>query len=66
MQSSSKLTIKQVASELEVDERTVRRWIKSGQLASIGFDIKGRYLVSRSDLDEFIRKRTAPRTSEDD
>ncbi|HLX59339.1 MAG TPA: helix-turn-helix domain-containing protein [Ktedonobacteraceae bacterium] len=58
MANSNVLTIREVARELEVDERTVRRWIKSGELRSIGFDIKKRYLVSRTDLDAFIQQRT--------
>ena len=66
MTSSERLTIKQVASELEVDERTVRRWIKSGQLPYVGYDIKGRYLVARSDLDEFVKKRTQPHSDAND
>lgn len=60
-QSSDVLTIKEVARELEVDERTVRRWLASGELPYTGYDIKGRYLISRSDLNEFVRKRTQKR-----
>lgn len=44
-----KLTIKQVAQELGVDERTVRRWIANGELPYVGFDIRGRYLIARTD-----------------
>ncbi len=58
MSKESKLTIKDVSRELEVDERTVRRWIHSGQLKYTGYDIRRRYLIARSDLDEFIKKRT--------
>jgi len=58
MSKESKLTIKDVSRELDVDERTVRRWIKSGQLKYAGYDIRRRYLIARSDLNEFIRKRT--------
>ena len=66
MASTDRLTIKQVASELEVDERTVRRWIKSGQLPYVGFDIRGRYLVARKDLDEFVKRRTEPHSDAND
>ncbi len=66
MNSQERLTIKQVASELGVDEKTVRRWIKSGQLPYVGYDIRGRYLVARSDLDEFVRKRTQPKEYDKD
>jgi excisionase family DNA binding protein len=58
MSNDERLTIKQVANEVGVDERTVRRWIKSGQLPYVGYDIHGRYLVARSDLDAYIAKRT--------
>lgn len=62
-QGEEMLTIKRVARELEVDEKTVRRWIKSGQL-NAGLDVIGRYRISRSDLDNFIYRRTHPQ--EDD
>ena len=64
MAQSDKLTIKEVARELEVDERTVRRWIKNGDLPYAGFDIRGRYLVYRSDLDAFVRRRTQVRSDD--
>jgi excisionase family DNA binding protein len=50
------LTIKQVTRELNVDDKTVRRWIKSGQLKATR-DIVGRYTILRSDLDSFIEQR---------
>lgn len=62
-QGEEMLTIKQVARELEVDEKTVRRWIKSGQL-NAGLDIVGRYRISRSDLNAFIYRRTHPQKND--
>lgn len=50
------LTIKQVTRELNVDDKTVRRWIKSGQLKATR-DIVGRYTISRADLDRFVEQR---------
>lgn len=50
------LTIKQVTRELNVDDKTVRRWIKSGQLKAMR-DIVGRYTISRADLDSFVEQR---------
>ena len=50
------LTIKQVTRELDVDDKTVRRWIKSGQLKATR-DIVGRYAISRADLDRFVEQR---------
>jgi excisionase family DNA binding protein len=64
MSQSDKLTIKEVARELEVDERTVRRWIKNKDLPYAGFDIRGRYLVYRADLDDFVKRRTQVRDEE--
>jgi excisionase family DNA binding protein len=50
------LTIKQVTRELNVDDKTVRRWIKGGQLKATR-DIVGRYTILRSDLDRFVEQR---------
>ncbi len=50
------LTIKQVTRELDVDDKTVRRWIKSGQLKAMR-DIVGRYTISRADLNSFVEQR---------
>jgi len=41
---------------MEVDEKTVRRWIKNGELHATK-DIFGRYQISRSDLDAFREQR---------
>lgn len=64
MAHDDRLTIKDVARELNVDERTVRRWIKSGELRYAGYDIRRRYLIARADLDEFVRERTEKRDTE--
>ncbi len=51
------LTIKQIVKELDVSDKTVRRWIASGELPHT-LDVLKRYRVSRKDLDEFVRRRT--------
>jgi excisionase family DNA binding protein len=61
MAQSDKLTIKAIARELDVDEKTVRRWIKTGQLKHSGTDIRGRYLVERAELEAFVKRRTEGR-----
>jgi len=38
-----------------VDDKTVRRWIKSGQLRATR-DIVGRYTIFRVDLDRFVEQ----------
>ncbi len=50
------LNITDVARELGVNDRTVRRWIKSGELHATR-DIVGRYRISRADLEDFRRRR---------
>ena len=54
--SDNQMTIKDVARLMEVDEKTVRRWIKNGELHATK-DIFGRYKISRSDLDAFTERR---------
>lgn len=47
------LTIEQVAATLQVNPRTIRRWIEAGDLVTHRF---GRgYRVSEADLQAFIR-----------
>jgi len=50
------LSLADVAREIGANERTVRRWIKSGELAATK-DIFGRYKISRAALNDFIRRR---------
>ncbi len=49
------LTTKEVADELKVSERRVRKWIRDGELAAT--DLGRDYRIYRRDLDEFIKKR---------
>lgn len=56
MSDNEVMTIKQITRELNVDDKTVRRWIKNGQLKATR-DIVGRYTILRSDLDGFIAQR---------
>jgi excisionase family DNA binding protein len=59
------LTIKQIVAELEVDERTVRRWISKGLLPA-HTDIVGRWRVYREDLDAFVEARTRRNIPDED
>lgn len=53
------LTIQQAALELQVAERTVRRWIKSGDL--VAHRLGSLVRIDRSDLDAFLHsRRSAP------
>lgn len=58
------LTIRQIARELDVDEKTVRRWVKSGQLKAEQ-DIVGRYKITRTDLNTFVENRKKQLRGED-
>lgn len=56
MSDEEMVTIKQITRELNVDDKTVRRWIKNGQLKATR-DIVGHYSILRSDLDKFVAQR---------
>lgn len=56
MAEEETLTIKQITRELDVDDKTVRRWIKGGQLQATR-DIVGHYAISRSELNRFVTER---------
>ena len=47
-------TVAEVAERLEVSTRTVRRWIKSGQL--VAHRIRGVVRIARADLDAFLHR----------
>jgi excisionase family DNA binding protein len=51
-------TTYEVAYRLQVSEETVRRWIRTGQLAAD--DSSGKYLIKDEDLQQFLRRRGSP------
>lgn len=46
-------TVKQVAEKLNVNEETVRRWIRSGKMDAVSTSRKGGYKISLLDLNKF-------------
>ena len=58
MSLEQKLTVKEVAQELGVHERSVHRWISQKELPTVGYDIHGRHLILRSDLEKFVERKT--------
>ncbi len=52
------LTIAEAARELGIAEKTVRRWVKNGELLA-ETNIVGRYSIKRSDFDKFVQERRA-------
>lgn len=51
------LTIRDVCGLLDVNERTVRRWIQSGALVVVDLGRKAGYRIAASDFDRFIEAR---------
>ncbi len=49
------LSVEAIAEELSVNPETVRVWIRSGEL--VAYSIGKGYRISRTDLDDFIRRR---------
>jgi excisionase family DNA binding protein len=47
--------LNEVAAEFQVNERTVRRWIKDGKLEAM--KLGGRWLIAESDIKDFIKQR---------
>ncbi|MAH27441.1 MAG: excisionase [Pseudoalteromonadaceae bacterium] len=47
--------LNEVAAEFQVNERTVRRWIKDGKLDAM--KLGGRWLIAESDIKDFIKQR---------
>jgi excisionase family DNA binding protein len=49
------LTVEEVAQEMRVHEKTVRKWIKDKELIAI--DVGREYRIRRVDLEDFKRRR---------
>ena len=49
-------TVREVAQNLKVSERTVRNWIDSGELPAFPIGKRG-YRISKADLQVFIDER---------
>lgn len=47
----------EVADYFKVNERTVRRWIKSGKLEAMKWG--GRWLITETDIKEFMKQHTS-------
>jgi excisionase family DNA binding protein len=56
MSSEQSMTIRDIVRELDVNDKTVRRWIQNGELKATR-DILGRYRITREDFEDFLRRR---------
>lgn len=60
MASDRLLTVEQVADVLGVNQDTVRRWIRNGEIEVIDLGGRAGYRITQSALDSFIRRRIKP------
>jgi len=61
------LTVKEVADQLRVDEKTVRRWIQKGELIALNVGgIRPDYRISYANLQDFkLRRQTGKQDKEE-
>jgi excisionase family DNA binding protein len=59
--SSKKLTVEQVADELQLTTQTIRNWIRSGQLPAVKLGYIFR--IEREDLDAMVARHRGGTTS---
>lgn len=64
MSSEEILTMREVADEMKVHYETVRGWVQSGELVAI--DIGRGYRISRTDLEDFKRRRRTDQKKHED
>jgi excisionase family DNA binding protein len=50
-------TVEQVAERLQVNEQTVRRWLREGELHGIPFGGRTGWRITEADLMAFIQRR---------
>ena len=60
-------TVKEVADQLRVDEKTVRRWIQKGELIALNVGgIRPDYRISYTNLQDFkLRRQTGKQDKEE-
>jgi excisionase family DNA binding protein len=51
------LTVDQVAARLQVNEQTVRRWLRDGELGGVPFGGRTGWRVTEEDLQAFLDRR---------
>ena len=57
------LTVEQIAEEMNVDKKTVRKWINQGELKAVNIGrIRPEYRISRRNLNLFKQERETGRS----
>ena len=51
------LTVEEVAMRLQVNEQTIRRWLRDGELSGVPFGGRTGWRVSEDDLLAFLTRR---------
>ena len=51
------LTVEDVAERLQVNEQTVRRWLREGELTGVPFGGRTGWRISEADLQAFLDRR---------
>ena len=51
------MTVDQVAKRLQVNEQTIRRWLREGELTGVPFGGRTGWRISEEDLQDFIDRR---------
>jgi excisionase family DNA binding protein len=51
------LTVDQVAERLQVNEQTVRRWLRDGQLTGVPFGGRTGWRINEDELQAFLDRR---------
>ncbi|HEY7035258.1 MAG TPA: helix-turn-helix domain-containing protein [Thermomicrobiales bacterium] len=57
MEQDQMLTVADIVHRLRVHEETVRRWLRTGELAGIALGGRGGYRIREADLEDFLRRR---------
>jgi excisionase family DNA binding protein len=53
------MTVEQVAERLQVNEQTIRRWLRDGEMTGVPFGGRTGWRVSEEDLRAFLDRRRA-------
>lgn len=53
------MSVEEVATQLDVTEETVRRWLRNGDLRGIRLSRKAGWRIREADLQAFLDKRTS-------
>ncbi len=56
------MTVPEVAEYFRVNEETVRRWIRAGELPVLNLGRKAGYRIRRNDLESFMERRYGPQS----